>query len=224
MGKSVSSRLTTVILSIVASTAWECSTKAAVEVVSFEEPAAPANYIDRQVEIPQFNPSLGSLQSVTIALRETGVFFYGFDHAGGADRQLSGFQDLTMVLETSSGQTLVSLSQRENHPFPPSGHDADPGSHVERVSAAGQKTLGSQQDLMQFTGSGLVDLFLSAQSGRGDHLAWEHSFLTGFWIVDANIKVTYDYCAVPEASTWFAGAFAMLALVLAIGLKRVTSR
>jgi hypothetical protein len=229
MGKRgiIISRLATAILSILGSTIWECATKAAVEVVSFEEPAAPANYTDRQVEIPQFNPSLGSLQSVTINLRGTGAFVQLFDHQGEGHRQLSMFEDLTLVLETSNDQILISLHQAERHFFPPSGHPHgyaleahSSGADIDRVTAAGQKTLTDQGDLMQFTGSSFVDLFLSAESGFGGHSEEGHGIHRGLWIVGADIKVTYDYSAVPEPSTWFAGAFAMLALVFAIVLSR----
>ena len=220
------SRLATAMLSVASSIFWQCSAKAAVEVVSVQESAGLLNSTDREVGITQFNPSLGSLQSVTIDVRGAGAFVQPFNHSGGGDRQLSGVRDLHLVLENSNGEALVRLGQA--HPFPTSGHssgsglDGNSGSRIQRVTIAGQETLTSQEALMQFTGCGLADLFLSARNEPGEQFLFGHNLLTGMWVMGENIKVTYYYSlvAVPEPSTLIAGVFAVLTLVLVVGCSR----
>jgi hypothetical protein len=209
-----------VMLTMLGVSVWPCLTRGAVQIQSVNEPPALANYEDRRIEIPQFDALLGSLQSVTIDLRGTGAFVQTFDEFRGLRRSSSRSQDLNLVLETANDETLISLTQPENGSFHSGGRKSIPvvnasaGAHIEPVTVAGEKTLTSHSDLMQFTGSGFVDLFLSAQAGMIDRLRDERSFREGLWIVGADIRVIYNFSPIPEFSTWLAGGFAVLILAL----------
>ena len=198
---------------------------AAVQVLTESFSPAVANFTDREIGIPQFDSALGTLQAVTIDLHGAGAFVQGFGHPGGGNRQLSTSHNLDLLLEQDS-ETLVSLSQSGNLPGTGGATGNSFGAHLQRVTLAGQKTLTSAQDLMQFTGCGLVDLFLSAQSGTGNHLPGGRDLHNGFWVLGGEVKVTYDYVAalpavaVPEQPTGIAAGFAGLVTVCAVWLNR----
>jgi hypothetical protein len=204
------------------------STKAAVQIVTFSEaPAFVNSFTEREIELPQFNSELGSLQSVTIDVKGTGAFVHGFNHWGGpgSHRELSGEPSLTLILEAGDGKKLVTLYQSGHHhrtfPGHQGGTDSTDG-HVEAVNAMGRMTLGSNQELMQFTGCAFIDLFLSGRAGFGHGSLGGQSIQSGLWIAGADIRLTYQYTAVPENSTWLAAGFALLLLVLVGGSNAKT--
>jgi hypothetical protein len=218
----LTSRLATTLLAVVGMAFSRGDIKAAVESVTIEVAPAPVNYSDREIEVPEFNPSLGVLQSITIELHGTGDLVQAANAFGEKHRQLSPLQDLTLRLETSNDETLLTLHQTANHALPASGHAVNLPAERNRtsddhnaVTLAGQRTLTSEEDLMQFTGSGFVDLFLSAEIDELER--WRRSegcWFPGGWDVGADITVTYDFVAVPEVSTIFAGCFAVMILFL----------
>ena len=134
-------------------------------------------------------------------------------------------QNLRFTLETSY-QTLIDVSQFENHSYSFSGMGKRfriggfGGPHLYPVTAVGTQTLGSERDLNEFTGSGFLDLFLDAQGGVSDHFTRGGGVLQGLVKAGADITVCYDYIpvspqvAVPEVGTCLAGGFALLLLVL----------
>src|SRR5260221_11158777 len=94
MGKNRYSRFCQAIL-VLMIPSWlicEISVNAAVQTVIVSEPPAIVNFSGREIELPQFNPSLGSLESVTIDVKGTGALLQGFNHSGGpgSNRDLSG--------------------------------------------------------------------------------------------------------------------------------------
>jgi hypothetical protein len=220
--RPLTSRFAAVLLMLGGSLVWVCSTRAAVETFTVSQPPMLAEYAEREIQIPQFAPSLGSLRSVTLDLEGTGVFFQGFDHVFRGQRQLSMQQPLTLVLETSTDERLITLSQPANHSFNGGAAGNSAGRQNDRVRMAGETTLTSGSDLMQFTGAGLVDLFLSAHSGLGTHFTAGQGILNGFWVAGASIRVTYDFTVIPEASRWWLGDCALL--VLACATAGVSSR
>lgn len=190
--------------------AW--SSNAAVQVLTISEAPSFISFPAREIELPQFNPSLGVLDSVSIDLRGTGAFIEGFNRSGGAGSHLkvAGQPGLTLTLEGQGDQELLSLSQRAgNYRWPA----APRGLRIEPVTVTGHTTLTSEADLMQFTGCGFVDLFLSARSSWGHAAAGGMSRLTGLWAAGADITVTYSYAAVPETATWLGAGLAVLLLI-----------
>jgi hypothetical protein len=207
---------------------WVASASAAIEQVTVSASPEPVNYADREISIAQFDSSLGALQSITIDLRGTGGFVQGFGHFGEGQRQLASNQMLNLTLETADDRQLLALSQNQQRRVSPPGIKENVAFEYNRVhtlsypvTMAGSTTLTAERDLMQFTGSGFVDLFLSAKSGLGNHVAMWRSLNDGFWTAGANIGITYNYLpvAVPECSTWLAGGFAFLSVAL-IGRHR----
>jgi hypothetical protein len=205
--------------------------EAAVQLFDVSESPMLVNHTDRQIEIPQFDSALGTLQSVTIDLQGTGNFLQRFAHFGAGHGQLLVQQNLSLVLESLNNHTLISLNQTETHLYSFSGLDGGSGfaGHFETpraygVTAAGTRTFYSESELMQFTGSGFVDLVLSARGGLRDHFIRGGGLLEGLLTAGANINVQYNYTPVsqvvvpvPEVAPWFASAFAFLCLVLKRG-------
>jgi hypothetical protein len=183
----------------------ECTMHAAVQEFTFFEQPDLADYSKREVEVPQFNPSLGGLESITIELQATGGFLDSFNQLFGGHRELSKQQHFTLVLETSNNEKLISLSQLVGQPSRGAKAGSSPGSRVEPFKIAGEALLTSESDLRPFTGCGMVDLFLSAHDDRDHYLTGEHAFLNALWTAGANIKVIYNYSAIPEPSRWWLG-------------------
>jgi hypothetical protein len=208
--------------------------EAAVQLFDVSESPMLVNHTDRQIEIPQFDSALGTLQSVTIDLQGTGNFLQRFAHFGAGHGQLVVQQNLSLVLETLNNHSLISLNQTETHLYSFSGLDSGSGfaGHFETpraygVTAAGTRTLDSESDLMQFTGSGFVDLVLSARGGLRDHFIRGGGLLEGLLTAGANINVKYSYTPVsqvvvpvPEVAPWLAGAVALLGLALTKGSRQ----
>jgi hypothetical protein len=217
----------TVIVAVLS--AWQL--EAAVEVFTVRESPALVNQADREVQIEQFDPSLGSLQSVTIDLQGTGSFLQRFAHFGSGRGELIVKQNLSLVLETLDGNSLISINQAEDHFYPFSGSGGSSGfaghfeaPHIYGVTASGATALTSESELTQFTGLGFADLLLDARGGLRDHFLRGGGILEGLVLAGANIRVTYNYTPlssisgstvpIPEAGTWLAGGFAMLVLAL----------
>src|SRR5262245_47959191 len=91
--------------------------QAAVEVVTLAESAIPANYADREIQIKQFDPSLGTLKSVWIDVQATGTFTQLFENVGQSAGNLVIQQRLQMVLEAADDKKLIALTQVENHTY-----------------------------------------------------------------------------------------------------------
>lgn len=196
--------------------------EAAVDVVTISEAPIPVNYTDREIQIQQFDPSLGRLESVSIEVQATGTFTQLFEHLGHSDGNLVILQRLRLTLDTAADRRLIGLTEVENHRYSFSGFDGSldfggtsGGTHTYDVTASGERHLSSPADLMQFTGSGFVDLFLNATGDLRGHLPrGDCTFVGELLTAGANIIVRYDYVAVPEASTWMAGGVAVLGLAI----------
>jgi hypothetical protein len=202
------------------------SVDAAVQVFSISEDPIPVNFSDREFQIPEFDPSLGILRSITIDIQGTGLFWQRVETRGRLEGNVAINQKLSLVLETSTDQRLVFLSQTENHQYSAlnsRGNRSDGGSYGQwynyEVTASAQKTLNSAADLMQFTGSDFVDLFLSGTEVVRNHLSRTCGLIQALVTAGADIKVTYCYDAVPEPAAWSIAGCALLALAL-VGLPK----
>jgi hypothetical protein len=189
-----------------------CSVQAAVQVIAISEAPSLANFSGHEIQLRQFDPTLGLLESVNIELRGTGAFIQAFNHPAGTGphRGLSGQENLTLSLGIAGEDDILSLTQHANHRRLP-GHSN--GTRIEPITAIGHAVLTSEAQLMEFTGSGLVDLFFSAHDGLGHSSSPGPSLLAGLWAAGADIVVTYNYTAVPECATWLSTVTAILVLV-----------
>jgi len=197
------------------------SLQAAVEVFTFSTPTIEGPYRNREIEIQQFDPGLGQLESVGIQLEVTGALTDYFEQFGSSRGRVAINDRLHITLDTERGRPLIILNQSEKNRYRStrSGGGFDfGGSSGESASypfdLVGSTTLNSRRDLLQFTGCGLVDLFLSVQEtsrqrGFRDCASIENLLTSG-----ASLTVTYCYAPVPEASTWLAAFASLVALFL----------
>jgi hypothetical protein len=187
---------------------------AAIQTIIVSAPQAAVNFSGREIQLPQFNPSLGSLESITIDAQGTGAFLRSFDHNGpaGSHRELSRQSILGFSLQTDSGEKLVTLIQQGARSGSNLAHQNGDGSGnnlLVPIRTSGHTVMTSDKKLMEFTGCGFIDLFLSGHTSITHSGSGNEDILGGVWVTGANIKVTYTYAAVPEASSWLAGAFAL---------------
>lgn len=202
--------------------------QAAMEVFDPSVTAAPTGYSDAEAQVPQFDPSLGTLNSISVTAYGTGNFTQLFENLGPSAGHLMIGQSLYMILDMPDQTTpILSLEQTENHSYSFSSFDGTLNyggtsgrTAIYPVTASGQGTITSPSGLAQFTGTGFADLYLNAE-GEIDlpsGLAGGNLILGGLLSAGAQFTVQYDYSTVPEASTWLGAAAALLALVL--GLRR----
>ena len=188
-----------------------CSVQAAVQVIAISEAPSLANFSGHEIQLHQFDPTLGLLESVNIELKGTGAFIQAFSHPTGTGphRGLSGQENLTLTLGIAGEDDVLTLTQHTNHRRLP-GHSS--GTRIEPITATGHAVLTSEPELMEFTGSGFVDLIFSARGGLGHSSSPGPSLLAGLWTAGADIVVTYNYTAVPECATWLSAVIAVLVL------------
>ena len=205
------------------------SANAAVEIVSFSAAPIPVNYTDREIQVKQFDPSLGTLESVSIEMQGTGFFSQFFEYLGESSAHLNIHQQLHLVLDTQQGNPILVLNQVQNNNYRLPEFDGvlDFGGSSGAtpnypVVAARSKTLDSPSALLQFTGSGFADLFLSARGQFGSNVPGGAAIIEGFLTAGANITIAYTYIPVPEASTWLVGGIALLGL--ALGSRSASAR
>ena len=187
------------------------TTHASIETVYGSLPATPTSYENASLAIQQFDPSLGTLQSVTMNVGGTGNFnqYYQNISTGSGDTiAVSQTWDLTLGL---GGNTILSLNQVNQHSYAVSAWNGSPpfysgtagGTASYAVTAADQTLLTSPADLTAFSGIGLTDLLVSALAHGDVTDVNGGNFFGGSSVTaGANVTVEYNYSAVPEASTW----------------------
>lgn len=213
----------------------EHRTKAAVVSFSVSESPSIADFSGREIEIPQFNSSLGVLQSVSLDLEATVGRLQSSENQYPVKRQSLFFQTLTIVLDTLNGERLITLNEAPARLGPGLGAHQNLGagsssqSIGHREFTTGEMTLLSEEDLMQFTGSGSINLLLSARNEMNRH-AGKENFFNSQWLTGANITVSYNYLtpqemvAVPEPATWLASCFAFVLFAGTVHSKVRSSR
>lgn len=180
------------------------------------------SYSDAAISVQQFNPSLGTLQSVTLELSGTGSFtqYYQNISTGSGDTiTVSQTLDLTLAL---GDETLLSLEQVNPHSYMVSAWNGSPpfltgtagGTQSYPVTVSGQSQL-LPADLAAFTGSGVTDLALSAMAFGSVTDANGGNFFGGSSVMaGANVAVVYDYDAIPESATWMPGIGIIVATLI----------
>ena len=204
---------------------------AAVETVGAVLPLAQTDYSD-SLSVAQFNPNLGTLQSVTITATGTGQFSQYYQNLStGSPGSVTISQNFDMLLGMPSLGTIVSdlnvtpgsqtysLQAYTGTPFF-TGNSG--GSQTYEASGSSTVPLGASS-LAAFTGSGLADFTVTA-NGFGSSDNNTGNFAVGWsTLAGLGLSVTYTYNVIPEPATWMAGIFAvgiMLAHVRRLALKR----
>lgn len=201
----------------------QSSVKASIETVYGSLPATLTSYNDAAIAVQQFDPNLGTLQSVTIQISGTGDFTQYYQNIStGSGDTIAVSQTLDMTLALGS-ETVLSLDQVNQHSYAVSAWNGSPpfysgtagGTKSYAVSAGGQTQLTSATDLSAFSGSGLTDLLLSALAYGSVTDANGGNFFGGSSVAaGANLTVEYNYSSVPEAATWVSAAGIVVAVII----------
>lgn len=206
---------------------------AALETETVTESLSPS-YTDftDSVAVPQFDPSLGMLQSVTITAKATGQFTQFYQNRSTRSKgSVTIRQDLEIILDLPSGGSL-DLSQTEKHTYSRipvydgSPYFTGPSSGSRTYAVTAEKTKVLKSGLAQFTGSGFA-IFLVAATSSGSSRDSNGNFLVGWsTLAGLNLCVTYCYAAVPEPTTWtwLAGVSAVASLFISLNQRRLKSQ
>ncbi len=167
------------------------------------------------LNLPRFDPSLGTLTDIILTLSSTDIVGSEVKDITGSAQSYSGAR-VSGATVTVTGPNLLQTSSSPLGAGPFSGTVA-PYSVVHAGSTTGvapaSTTPVQPSDFDNYTGSGMVSVGLSAStsaalsSGSG---AGDPSPFFG-WYADSygSVEIEYDYVAVPEPGTFFAGLAAM---------------
>jgi hypothetical protein len=130
--------------------------------------AQPTDFSDQQIGIQQFDPGLGTLESVDVILQGTGQMIQQYENRSPNNSSISFGQTLDFALKLP-GDSSLNIQQSEDHTYSANAFDhvldfggTSGGTHTYDVTASGQQFYTG--DLAAFTGSGLAYLFLSANA------------------------------------------------------------
>ena len=210
---------------------------AAIETVTGSILPSKADY-HKSLLVEQFDPALGTLQSVTITATGTGQLdqFYK-NRSPQSPGRVTISQTLDMIVNMPvPSSPLLDLKQTETHTYSrlpvydeslQSFAGSSSGLQPYFFTPEVETVLSS--DFSQFIGSGLATFLVTAtSSGNASHL--NGFFSAGFSTkAGLDLSVTYDYIplqtmiAVPEPSTWswLAGGFAVASLSIGINQRRL---
>lgn len=206
------------------------SARAAVEVLTTSVTPSAAGYTD-QINLPQFDSPMGTLQSVTVQLAGTGNFVQLFQNLGAVPAQVTISQNLGFGLQVRSagsqlGRQILSLGENQISQYVAGAYRGGAffqgsagGTYTYPVTAAGQVILTSAQDLAAFTGQGLVDLYLSTDGTLTQVVSGNLGVADGNLVAGADLTVTYLY-AVPEPTAWGTASLALMGLAWAARMRR----
>jgi hypothetical protein len=199
--------------------------KAAVETVGAVLPQAQTDYKD-MLAVEQFNPNLGTLESVSITATGTGQFgqyYQNLSTSSGGSVTIS--QNFDMVLSMPSTGTMITelnvtpgaqTYSAQAYAGTPFFTGNSGGSQIYQVSNASTVTLGSSL-FAAFTGSGMADFLVTANGGGGSSEN-TGNFLVGWsTLAGLDLSVAYTYAAIPEPATGLAGGLAVAGLLVYIG-------
>ena len=189
-------------------------------------PQLAADYVDQPLSFQQFDPSLGRLKSVRIIVDSKSTLKQGYENTSDTDRTIRSRQTLDFLLELPDATTKILKDRQEvTHKYSVSAFDGNidfdgtsGGTTEYDISTTSQKLLKSQARLAMFTGSGLGNLFLSADttflaSQKGDLPVTQAEALAG-----ADVTIVYDYVAVAPVAVvpepiWYGLSAGVVALV-----------
>lgn len=200
-------------------------------------PLTPTDY-SAGLQVAQFDPSSGQLDSVTITATGTGSFtqyYQNLSTSSGGLFTISQNLDLILSLPSSGTGSLLDLnlsSGIQTHAVQPyvSGSQffsSPSGGMADYAAQAGPSSTTlqlSSPDFAQFTGSGLVNFLLTANGSSTVAETSGNYIAGGSSLAGLDLTVSYNYTpdasllALPEpaAWTWLAGVFALGGLLIGI--------
>lgn len=205
------------------------SAHAAISSLSVEATLSPqaADFSDQALTFSQFDPSLGKLKSVQVIVRSTVQMMQQYENTSDKNQAIRSRETLDWVLELPDGTTPI-LRDRQTVKRNYSAEafdgtvdfDGESGSTTDyEITSTNQKVIKSKARLAMFTGSGLADLFLSANgtfkaSNKENQLVAQTQAFAG-----AEVRIIYNYIAdiavVPEPVSYgmVAGLLAFFPLI-----------
>jgi hypothetical protein len=203
---------------LVASSAASFTAKAAVQIVGATLPLVQTDYKD-SLAVAQFNPDMGTLESVTITATGSGQFSQYYQNLSTSSAgSVTISQNFDMMLSLPATSTVIAdlnvTPGNQTHSLQayagtPYFTGTSGGSQTYTVSNAKTVILDSSPSLAAFTGSGMAD-FLVTANGSGGSNNNTGNFLVGWsTLAGLELSVIYTYNAIPEPSTWMAGIFAV---------------
>lgn len=199
--------------------------KAAVETVGAVLPQVQTDYKDL-LAVEQFNPNLGTLESVSITATGTGQFSQYYQNLSTSSAgSVTISQNFDMVLSMPSTGTMITelnvtpgaqTYSAQAYTGTPFFTGKSGGSQSYQASASSTVPLGSSL-FAAFTGSGMAD-FLVTANGSGSSSENTGNFAVGWTtLAGLDLSVVYTYAAIPEPATGLAGGLAVLGLLIYIG-------
>jgi len=193
-----------------------------------------ADYSDEPLSFQEFDPSLGRLKSVRVILRSKSILKQEYENTSDTDRPIRLRQTLDFILELPDATTkILKDRQRVTHKYSTGAFDGDidfdgtsGGATEYDISTTNQKLLKSRARMAMFTGSGLANLFMSADttflvSQKGDVPVTQTEASAG-----ADVTIIYNYIAVAPEPIWyglFAGVVALVSVFSHRGHRKSTS-
>ncbi len=191
---------------------------AATEVVTATVTPGSTDYVGATVPVQQFDPSMGTLYSVTISANAVGAFTQIYQNHGPSSGDLTIGQSVHFVLAMQDGGApVLSLDQSVTGVYQFAAFSSWTQEYP--LTAGGEVTLTSPSALAQFTGQGLADLFLSA-SGEAvlpSGLPGGNMLAGGLLAAGADLTISYEFASIPEAATWLTAGAAIVGLALNSG-------
>lgn len=202
---------------------WGNRAGAALSTITETVSVAPAlaDFSEVPVSFQKFDTSLGKLSSVEIILQATGEMTQKYENTSKNPASLKFHQGLELLLTLPDGRPpLVDARQKEKNIYQTGAFDGvvdfggtSGGVSTYDLTSEDQKTLTAKNRLAEFTGSGLVDLFLSTgTSFNGTHFSG-NAVREAEALAGADITIIYNYVAAPEPEE-FGAVAGMLGVVV----------
>jgi len=193
--------------------------------VTASVPQQSSDFSDMPVTFQKFDPSQGKLASIEILLQGNGQLTQEFENRANSHNSARVRQTLLLNLTMpDANKSFLSASQTEKHKYAAGPYDGvvdfdgtSGETDIYDVTASNEKLLRSRKDLAMFTGSDLVEMFLSSDSffhiSSGKNAMFGVEAMTG-----ADITIIYNYTSVPEP-VWYGLLAGALALIGALRLQ-----
>ena len=202
------------------------SIQAAILTTSVHGSLAPAStdYDEQPISVAGFDPSWGTLQSVTVSMTGTGQFVQQYENTGSKPATLQWTADkLDLLLQwPDMATTLFNLTQNEAHDYATGAYDgktdfagSSGGTETIMVSASKTRKFTSPTLLSQLEGPGTKTLYLTGTASQVEH-GPANTVMIATLTAGADITVTYNYAPVPEPGTWLSAGCAVLGLGLSL--------
>jgi len=190
-------------------------------VISYDQaiPMTPTSF-STQVDFPQFDPSVGTLQSVKITVYAQTDAVVGFESFDPLPSEVSGTVQTNVTVFRPDNSAIITVSPAA--PFAASltgfdgtyDRDGTSGKTIDDLSANQvlDITLTDVSDLTLFTGNGTISLPVTAV-GLSSILGPATLAFLSDAVASATVQIDYEYMLIPEPATCLLLGLSSLALL-----------